>query len=195
MRGLLSQVPAVLGAELGQQRRNMKFHGAHRNAQASGDFLVNTVVDELDQDFVLAGAKGHGGKNASPKAQKLFRFPGYPADQIVVRRDVDRVVRRRITPHGAGEGQEGGGALDRGGFISFDLDIESGNSGMFVTNEKDTRRLREPMAPAAGVSVSVSLPPNNSTSRSRRLAAMNSGDGCSVRSEGSHRARACRQKS
>lgn len=126
----------------------MKFHGAHGNAQTIGDLLVDAVAEQLDQDLVFAGAERHGREEATPKAKKLFGFPGYLGNQVVVRGDADRVVGGRISPHGAGERQESGGALDRGGFISLDLDIEAGNPGMPVANEQHARRLRERSAPA-----------------------------------------------
>lgn len=161
--GLLRQVPAALDAEFGQQGRDVVLDSSHGDAQASGDFLVDAIAKKFDENFVLARTERHGGKKTAADAEKLFRFAGHAADEVIVGGDMNGVVGRRIAAHGTREGEKASGTLDSGRLVTVDFDIEAGESCVLVADEEHARcsRARWRFAHSRSVSrLAFFLPPN-----------------------------------
>lgn len=105
---LLDQVPATLDAELREQGRDMKFHGADGNVQATGYFLVDAIAEQLEEDFILARAERYRGGEAASETEKLLGLAGHAASELIVCGNADGVVGGRIAAHGAGESEQAG---------------------------------------------------------------------------------------
>src|SRR5260370_2311815 len=57
MKGKKNEVATAARATLVEQVRNVKLHGAFRNVELAGDFLVRKIFQQRIQDFLFAAAE------------------------------------------------------------------------------------------------------------------------------------------
>jgi hypothetical protein len=80
------QLRPAFDAEFAKQRRDMEFHGSHRDVQLRRDFLVCAVVHHGVQHFPLPLAQRSRAGGRSPLLQQILRA----CDQLVHKRRLGR---------------------------------------------------------------------------------------------------------
>jgi hypothetical protein len=132
----LNQIPAAADAELGEQRRNVEFHGANGNAQAIGNFLVHTVVQQFLEDFSFAGTEVNRTGKRSACVKKFIGVFLDAFDEGVFGGNPDGVIGGRISTSHATQRQQTCGAAEGRFIVAVHFHLKAQRSGTFLAEDE-----------------------------------------------------------
>lgn len=135
--GFLNQIPAAGDTEFAEERGDVEFHGADRDVEAIGDFLVAAIAHDFLQDFAFARAHGDRAGKLTAEPQKIFSVARDAVDERVLRGDADEVILRQFTAHHTAEGEQTCGAAYGLFGIAIDFDLEAMRTGALVAENQE----------------------------------------------------------
>ena len=91
-RSLAHEFEATTDLELGEQGRDVKFHGAFGEVQFVGDFLVSETAKDAIEDFLFTAGEAHGVLGAVAGFKKLLSFFGQAVQSVGSGRDHDEII-------------------------------------------------------------------------------------------------------
>jgi len=130
-RGLAHELEASADLELGQQGRDVKFHGAFGEIQLVGDFLIGKAAKDAIEDFFFAAGEANGVFGAVSRFEKFLGFFGQAVQSVGSGRNHDEIVLGGLAAYQTMHGEQAGGVIHGKFPAGSGLDMEMSRSGTF----------------------------------------------------------------